>query len=36
MFWADGSYYKGEWKDGKQEGKGVLKVQGENIKKGIF
>ena len=36
MYWGDGSYYKGAWVKGIQNGEGVLFVPGQGAKKGIF
>lgn len=36
MYWSDGSYYKGEWKNGIQHGAGEIYVPGEGFKKGVF
>lgn len=36
MFWTDGSYYKGNWKDGVQHGQGELKLADGQVKKGFF
>lgn len=36
MFWTDGSFYKGEWKNGIQNGKGQIYLTGNEIMSGIF
>lgn len=36
MFWTDGSYYKGEWQNGIQHGRGEIYVPGEGLKRGVF
>ena len=36
MFWADGSYYKGDWEMGQQHGFGTIKLPEGKIKKGKF
>lgn len=36
MFWTDGSFYKGEWKNGTQNGKGQIYLSGGDIVSGIF
>lgn len=36
MYWVDGSYYKGYWEKGIQNGEGELYIPGEEIKKGLF
>ena len=36
MNWADGSWYKGEWKQGIQHGSGELYENGQPVRKGIF
>jgi len=36
MYWNDGSVYKGEWKNGSQEGEGILYMADGRMKEGIF
>jgi hypothetical protein len=36
MFWTDGSYYKGEWRKGNQEGEGTLFTPEKGLCKGLF
>ena len=36
MYWNDGSVYKGQWKEGLQDGEGVLYMADGRIKEGIF
>ena len=36
MYWIDGSYYKGGWKNGIQDGIGELYRPNESILKGLF
>lgn len=36
MYWNDGSIYKGQWKDGQQEGEGILYMADGRIKEGLF
>lgn len=36
MFWTDTSFYKGEWKNGTQNGKGQIYLAGGDIVSGIF
>jgi hypothetical protein len=36
MFWTDGSFYKGVWKNGVQNGKGEVYIAGGDILSGIF
>lgn len=36
MFWTDGSFYKGEWKNGTQNGKGQMYLAGTQIMTGSF
>ena len=36
MYWNDGSYYKGEWKNGIQHGEGEIYVPDQGWKKGVF
>lgn len=36
MFWTDTSFYKGEWKNGTQNGKGQIYLAGADIVSGIF
>lgn len=36
MYWTDGSIYKGEWRKGIQEGKGVMTFPDGRIKDGNF
>ena len=36
MFWTDGSFYKGDWKGGIQNGKGQIYLTGSEIIAGIF
>jgi hypothetical protein len=36
MFWTDGSFYKGEWKNGIQNGKGQIYLSGNEIMSGVF
>lgn len=36
MFWTDSSFYKGEWKNGLQSGKGQAYLAGGDIVSGIF
>lgn len=36
MFWTDGSFYKGEWRNGTQNGKGQIYLSGNEIMSGIF
>lgn len=36
MFWTDGSFYKGEWKGGVQNGKGQIYITGSEVISGLF
>ena len=36
MYWNNGSYYKGEWKDGLQTGRGELYIPKQGVKRGQF
>jgi hypothetical protein len=36
MFWTDSSFYKGEWKNGVQNGKGQIYLAGSDLVNGIF
>jgi hypothetical protein len=36
MFWTDGSFYKGEWKGGVQNGKGQIYLVGGEVVSGLF
>ena len=36
MFWANGGFYKGEWKQGLQNGKGQIYQNGGDVISGIF
>ena len=36
MFWTDGSFYKGDWKGGVQNGKGQIYLVGGEIISGLF
>ena len=36
MFWTDSSFYKGEWRNGIQNGKGQIYLAGGDIISGIF
>lgn len=36
MFWTDGSFYKGDWKNGVQNGKGQIYISGNEIISGLF
>lgn len=36
MFWTDSSFYKGEWMNGIQNGKGQIYLVGGDIISGIF
>ena len=36
MYWTDGSVYKGEWKKGIQNGRGVMSFPDGRIKDGYF
>lgn len=36
MYWTDGSIYKGEWKKGIQNGRGVMTFPDGRIKDGYF
>jgi len=36
MYWTDGSYYKGEWKEGIQHGKGKITFSDGLVKEGEF
>jgi len=36
MFWNDGSYYKGEWRKGYQEGEGAFYTEQNGLQKGRF
>ena len=36
MYWSDDSYYKGNWRDGVQNGDGEIYIVGSGYKKGIF
>ena len=35
MNWVDGSYYKGDWDKGVEQGEGEMKIDGK-VKYGIF
>lgn len=36
MFWTDGSFYKGDWKGGVQNGKGQIYLTGSEVISGLF
>lgn len=36
MFWTDGSFYKGDWKNGIQNGKGQIYLVGGEVISGLF
>jgi len=36
MFWTDGSFYKGDWKSGVQNGKGHMYLVGGEVISGLF
>ena len=36
MFWTDGSFYKGDWKNGVQNGKGHMYLVGGEVISGLF
>jgi hypothetical protein len=36
MYWVDGSYYKGSWVKGCQNGQGIIFTPEDGLKKGIF
>ena len=36
MFWTDGSFYKGDWKGGVQNGKGQIYITGNEVISGLF
>ena len=36
MYWVDGSYYKGDWRKGCQEGEGILYTKKDGERKGRF
>lgn len=36
MYWVDGSYYKGQWSLGIQNGEGEIYIPTEGFKRGLF
>ena len=36
MYWTDGSFYKGSWIKGSQNGQGIIFTLDEGVKHGIF